>query len=515
MADISASARASVNGTGTKNVQFAPVSTNLESRVVLALGYDPLKTAVVDNVLTLLTSVEDASSRFGFGSEIHRAAIRQYSAHEFAIPVYALPLPASGGAAATGTVTFAVNATSSGTMTFRIAGDIVTISVTTGDTPTDIGDALVTAITNDPDLPVTAVNAVGVVTLTAKWVDSISDDITIKYNLTEAETEAAPGGTTVAIVAMSGGSGTSDITDALTAITSSSIWFTDVIFPYNDVTTFDEVETAIGDPQTFTGLYSKLDYRPLTSWSADVTAGSAGLNAAVAIGAARKSDAVNDYIQAPDYIEPPFEIASYYSGIVALQANNNPASHYEGLSASALYGPEDTLVTSDWTSSYTNRDTAVKNGLSVLYLKNGAVVLGDACSFYHPDGIANPAYLFEVNKRKTWNIAKDVKADKDDPERQGSVLVENASAATDQSKATDTDIESSRIVALSDLWYSRGLIYNSVFTKQNTIVTIDSQNPDRINREIKVLLSGNARIRDDEIQLDRNINLATTILISS
>jgi phage tail sheath gpL-like len=515
MAEIAQNSRASANGTGTRNVNFVPVSQALQSRICLALGYDAAKTLVVDNVLTLLTSKEDAADRFGFGSEIHRAMIQQERAQENSLEVWALPLPAAvAGAAATGTITFAVNASSSGVHSFYIGGELITVTVATNDDPTTQGDALVAAITAAPDLPVTAVNAVGVVTLTAKWLDSISDDITIKYNLLESQVNNAPGATTVVIVAMASGAGTSDITAALQAIIDSGKWFTDVIFPYNDTVTFDEIESVVGDPQTFTGLYGKLDYRPFTSWSANVEPGSTGLTNAVAIGDARKSDAANDYIQAPDYIETPFEIASYVCGKVAARANNNAASHYEGISASDLFGPEDSSSTSDWASSYTSRDTALKAGLSVLYLKDGSVVLGDIASFFHPDGIANPAYLFEVNKRKTWNVAKDLKDDKDDPSRQGSVIVEAAEAATDQPKATDTDIELARIVTLSDQWASRGLLYNSKFTKQNSTVEINTQNPDRFDRKTRIILSGNTRIIDDTVLVDRNITIANLVIIS-
>lgn len=515
MSLIPQTARASVNATGTVQKQFGTVSEVLQSRVVLALQYDQTKTATIENTLQLITSPTDAAEKWGYGSQLHRGTLRQWEAHGGAVEVWGIPIPEDVGAAvATGTYTFAVNASSNGVHTFYIAGKKFTINVTSGDTPTVQGDALVAAITNLPELPVTAANVAGVVTCTSKWKDLSANEITLKYNLLQTEKDAAPGGTTVAIVAMASGLGTSDITAALNAIIASSTWFTDFIMPYADMTTLDEIETAIGNPDSFTGLYGKVDedYRPLTNWVANIEKGSAGLTNAIAVGNVRKTDAVNNYVNAPYYLELPFEIACYVCGIVAYKAIDNPASHYHKISANSLFGPE--AIADDWTTSYTSRDSALKAGLSLVYLVNNEVVLGDIVSFYHPDGVANPVFQFEVNKRKVWNIAKDIIADKADPQRQGTVIVENAEAATDQPKATDVDLEKARIVSLADAWQTRGLLYNSAFTKKNSTVVINTQNPDRIDRTIKCILSANARIRDDTIELDRNITIANITLSS-
>lgn len=517
MSLIPQSARASVNATGTVQKQFVPVSAVLPSRVVLALQYDPAKTATVENVLQIITSPGDVGEKWGYGSQIHRATVRQWEAHDGAVEVWGIPIPvpATGPASGVGSIDFTGSASSAGKHYFRIAGIQVTIDVANGDDADAQGTALETAITNDPNLPVTAVNTTGSVAITSKWQDTTANEITLKYNLLQTEADQAPGTTTVALTPMASGAGTSDITAALTAITSSSTWFTDLIIPYADTAHRDEVETAIGNPDSFTGLYGKIDenYRPLTCWTADVTAGSAGLTAALAVGALRKTDAVNDWIQAPDYIELPFEIAAYVCGLVSLKATDNPASHYHKTACPSLFGPEATA--DDWTTSYTSRDTALKAGIPCLYMSGGSVVLGDMCSFYHPDGVTNPVFLFEVNKRKVWNIAYDIKNDKADPQRQGAVIVEDAEAATDQPKATDTDLEKARIVSLSDQWAARGLLYNSTFTKTNSIVVINSQNPDRIDRTIKCILSANARIRDDLVEIDRNITIANISLTSS
>jgi len=512
---IAVTARASANSTETRSTSFGAVSQALPSKVVLMLQYTAT-VGVTENELSLLTSPDDAGNRFGYGSPIHRAAIRQWAVHEGAIPVYALPIAdPAGAAAAAGVVDFTGSVpTESGTIAVYVAGDRYALSVTTSSTATTLGDALVSALAADANAVVTGVNTAGSVALTAKWEGLATDGIDLSVNL--AVGESNPAGSAVAITAMTGGAGDEStvLQDAWDAIMNSTLWITDVVSPSGTTAVQDVNLTNIGTPNdTPTGLYNGLDYRPATAWTAGVEPGSTGFNNAVAVGLARTTDAANDWVQAPDYPELPFEIASAVCAIVAQRANSNAASHYEGLSLLGFFGPKDPA--NDWTSgkdSYGSRDTAVKSGLSLVKTVPSGIVLGDITSFYNPASLVNAAMKLEVNKRKVWNVAYDLKNDKASPDRQGQVIVQSAEAATNQAKATDTDIEGARVVSLADQWESRGLIFNSKFTKQNLVVEINDQNPDRIDRAVPVVLSGNARIRDDLVLADRNIAISNDLV---
>lgn len=512
---IAATSRASALGTSTLSTSFGAQSLNLPSQVALMLQYTAIS-GVTENALSRITSPDDAGTRFGYGSPIHRATIRQWAVHEGGIPVFALPIadPAAAVAAAgildfTGSV-----ATAAGDVAVYIAGDRYSVTVASGDTATVIGDTLVALLAADANALVTSVNTTGSVALTAKWEGAETNNIDISVDL--AVDELSPAGVTTAITDMASGAGAEDtvLADAFDAIANSTEWITDVILPVDSTLAQDAAKTAIGTPdENPGGLYDELDYRPATAWSCSTVAGSTGFNAALVRGAARTTDAANDWVQAPDYPELGFEIASGVCATVAVKANSNAASHYEKTSLVGFYGPK--VASEDWASgkgAYPNRDAAVKAGVSVLYTTPSGIVLGDITSFYHPASLVNAAMQLEVNKRKVWNMAYDLKNDKASPDRVGQVIVASAEAATNQSKATDVDIEASRVVALADQWESRGLVYESQFTKKNLVVEINDQNPDRIDRAIPVILSGNARIRDDQFLADRNLNLSGTLV---
>jgi len=512
---IAVTARASALGTQTKSASFGAQTQNLPSKVALMLQYTAAL-GVVENKLSRITNPEDAGTRFGYGSPIHRASIRQWAVHEGAIPVYALPIADPAGAVASGGVIDFTGslATASGAVVAYIGGDRYSLPVSVDDTPTILGDALVAALAADANGLVTGVNTTGSVALTSKWLGEGANAIDVSLSL--GATEVLPAGVSVAVSDMANGVGDEStvMQDAFDEIGNVVDWFTDIVIPVDTTLAQDVAKLNIGTPDDNpTGLYEVLDYRPATAWSCSTASGSTGLNAALARGAARTTDAANDWVQAPDYPELGFEIASSVCATVAIQANNNPASHYEKTTIIGLFGPKDNAE--DWASgkgSYPNRDAAVKAGITVLTVTAEGVTLGDVTSFYHPASLINAAMQLEVNKRKVWNMAFDLKNDKADPARQGQVIVARAEAATNQSKATDTDIEGSRVVALADLWEERGLIYESLFTKKNLVVEINSQNPDRIDRAVPVILSGNARIRDDQLLADRNINLSGTLV---
>jgi phage tail sheath gpL-like len=95
------------------------------------------------------------------------------------IKIVAVAEPA-GGTAADQTFTFANNADSDTTVTIRIAGHEIDTIIATGNTPTNSGDALEAAIelyAENNDLPVSANNVAGTVTVTCKQKGTIGNQI--------------------------------------------------------------------------------------------------------------------------------------------------------------------------------------------------------------------------------------------------------------------------------------------------------------------------------------------------
>jgi phage tail sheath gpL-like len=134
----------------------------------LATGSIGVPTGVVVKTPQRITSTAKAIALFGKGSNL--AVMCEYALK--AAPratIYAVPYKAgTTPVAATGTVTLATNASSSGELRCWVMGEKFVVGIASGDTPTIVAAALVATINAHPNLPLTAGAVAGVITLTAR-----------------------------------------------------------------------------------------------------------------------------------------------------------------------------------------------------------------------------------------------------------------------------------------------------------------------------------------------------------
>jgi phage tail sheath gpL-like len=241
----------SENYRASKNfIEILGVKKSLASFFIPATGllvgqYDPLKTSVIDYVPVKVTSSDDVGNKAGFGSHAHRQALRlPPSVFNQGGGIWWAPVPEEGAAAAaTESVTFVGTATSSGTIYFLIGGDLVQVPVLKDDTESGVATALVTAITADQDLPVTASAALGVVTVTAKFKGLSGNQILIKLNPAgDTQENQNPSGIATTLSEADGylASGATDpsVEDVFFDGSGNDIlgdrWYTDCTAPYTD-----------------------------------------------------------------------------------------------------------------------------------------------------------------------------------------------------------------------------------------------------------------------------------------
>jgi phage tail sheath gpL-like len=241
----------SENYRASKNfIEILGVKKSLASFFIPATGllvgqYDPLKTSVIDYVPVKVTSSDDVGNKAGFGSHAHRQALRlPPSVFNQGGGIWWAPVPEEGAAAAaTESVTFVGTATSSGTIYFLIGGDLVQVPVLKDDTEAGVATALVTAITADQDLPVTASAALGVVTVTAKFKGLSGNQILIKLNPAgDTQENQNPSGIATTLSEADGylASGATDpsVEDVFFDGSGNDIlgdrWYTDCTAPYTD-----------------------------------------------------------------------------------------------------------------------------------------------------------------------------------------------------------------------------------------------------------------------------------------
>jgi phage tail sheath gpL-like len=481
-------------------------------------AYDPsLSASVTEDVPQLVTSPEDAGSKWGFGFMLQRL-IKWVFAGSNGVECWACPQAEDVAAVkATGTITFTGPSTASGTIYLYIAGEQYQISVPNGTSAADICTAVVAAVNAVTDSPVDALVNGAVpeqCDLTAKSGGTWGNEITISIN--EGFLEELPAGVGTTIVAMASGTTVPDITDALDALGTGDAanegWFTDCVHGYmEDSTTLDEISTYVGPGNDFLGTYSKTVARPMRWLTGNHEAGSGALTALLALGNGRKQDRANGCVAVPGSSNHPSEIAAVVTGIMARINNDRAAQHYNGI---VLPGIRPGELADRWETAYDSRDTATKAGIAVCVVDDGAVKLTDVPSFYHPDSvpISSNAYRLMVNISKIQNILYNIKLNFSQEKWQGIIIVDDTgkvSNATDRQKARDVSSVLDDVLALATSFEGHAWIYTAAFTIERlqsdpSLIQI-RPGATGFNITVPAILSGAGGIIDTLVEVDTSL----------
>lgn len=164
------------------------------------------------SALTDVYSAAEVAERYGAGSQAHLmadAAIKAYANAALSIITLA---DHSAGVAASGKITITGNATTQGVLRVGIGNaDVLMVPVAAGDSADTVGKAVKAAIAAQPGLPVSAAEAAGVVTITAKNKGAEGNAIRLLAACTAA-------GISTTVTAMAGGLVNPDIAAALNAV---------------------------------------------------------------------------------------------------------------------------------------------------------------------------------------------------------------------------------------------------------------------------------------------------------
>lgn len=304
-----------------------PINIRTISLIMLVCGLKSSAGSITTNVDVVdIASVTEANAYFGQGSEGARmcaAAIREAQGYRL---MGCAPTDA-GGDPATATVTFTTSASSNGTWRYYIAGTKIEVSVTSGDTVTTQAAALVTAVGKLPDLPVTATNLSGVVTLTVKH-DGIRGNQWIIYQ----DISSKPGGTTSALAggsAVTSSGNVSGIFFSAGTGTETLTTMLGVLFPGR----YDRIAIAQNDSTSLAAWATHIDAKagPLEGRSEHVVVATNGTSSA-AISLAQ-STLNNVRFQLATCFEcetHPSEIAAAICAERAAAEQTSPNSSYDG-----------------------------------------------------------------------------------------------------------------------------------------------------------------------------------------
>ncbi len=200
-----------------------------------------------------ITSEKTAEDGAGSGSPLHRA-VRKFLQVNKDAKLYGLPVAETTGGspiAATSTVTFATTPTGVGVATVWICGEACQYGYTSTDTVTTVAAGIKAAINAKPWLPVTADNAAGVLTVTAKLKGISQGTATVPVISVRAEvttgtaiTAVATGAVGTGVIGVEGTTTEATATQtALAAIAGTRKYY--LVSSANDATTIGHFKTHI------------------------------------------------------------------------------------------------------------------------------------------------------------------------------------------------------------------------------------------------------------------------------
>lgn len=322
----------------------------------------------------------DAIAQGGSGSMLALLTAAYIKADSFG-EVWYLPLADDEAAvAAGGSITVATVPTATGAISLYIAGQLVSLAVTSGETVNAIATALVAAINANKDLPVTAAvdgTTASKVNLTAKNGGLAGNDIDIRFNYRgSAAGEATPAGLTFTVVAMTGGATNPTLTTALTNLGDEPFDF--IVCPYNDTASLDALKAFLNDQ---TGRWS---------WTSQVyghvfSAYRGTLSAATTFLTARNNqhETVMPFNNSPT---PYWVLAADLAGTAAVSLRTDPGRPLQTLPLSTFLAPP---LESRFTLP--ERNTLLFDGGSTFTVaSDGTVAIENVITTYQKNAFGSP-----------------------------------------------------------------------------------------------------------------------------
>jgi phage tail sheath gpL-like len=263
-----------------------------------------------------------ADQNFGQGSHLANM-FKTFFKNNFSQEVWGLPVAEpTGGTAATGTITPTVTQpVEAGTIHLYIAGEHIGVNISAGATVNDVADAIAQEITDNDDLPVTAVAATGVVTLTAKFKGTQGNEIDMRDSYYgRVGGEELPKGVKIAYSTtgeLSGGAGVPTF-DAAVAGLGEQV-FEYVAMPFNDSTSLMVWEAEYGFSDTGRWGWMRQLYGHIFSAKRETYAN------LLTFGATRNTPQTSIMAVEIESPTPAYEWAAAYTGKAGRGLTNDPA----------------------------------------------------------------------------------------------------------------------------------------------------------------------------------------------
>jgi phage tail sheath gpL-like len=323
---------------------------------VLLIGQKTAAGTAAANSLTRVTSASQVLPLAGRGSMLHRMAMKYFANNAFTETWIGVLDDNGAGVAANGTITVTGPATAAGTINLYLGGNLVQVAVASGDSANSVATAINVAINANLDLPVTSTVLNAVVTVTFRHKGLVGNSFDMRANYQDGE--KYPTGISLAFVALANGT-TAPVLSTLIAAMGDT-WFQVWGMPYSDATSLTAVEAELASRF---GPMRMIDGVAITS--------AAGSNSALGtLGDTRNSPHLCITSQPGELpLTPPMEFAAAVAGVVALNANTDPARPFQTLALTGVLQPAEADL---FTNS--ERNLLLYDGISTAKAASGGVV---------------------------------------------------------------------------------------------------------------------------------------------
>ncbi len=427
--------------------------------------------AAVDTPIAI-SSVAQAQAQFGAGSMLERMAATFFRLNQ-AQTLWCMPLAEpTAGAVAAGAFGITGTATAAGTLSAYIAGQRVQVAVAVGDTAAVVATALYNAINAAATLPVSATNGTsGTATLAARWKGASGNDIVLALNYGgTAAGEALPAGLSVAITAMSGGTASPALTNAIASLGEDSYEY--VGLPFADTTSLNaiEAEYGFGDGGRWgwlRQLYGHVFSAMRGSYSSLITFG-AGRNSGV-------TEVVPVEVQ---HQAPPWEVVAAYVAKASRALINDPARPLQTLTLDGvLPAPRGARFSAQ------ERNALVNAGFGTLSVRSdNTVQIEREATTYKTNayGVADGAYSLVTTLATLAKLFRNQRAAITSKYGRHKLANDGTKFGPGQAIVTPKIIKG-ELIAQYQQDEENGLVENPDAFAANLIVERDSTNPNRLN----------------------------------
>lgn len=476
---------------------FTESSPNLPIRIGILAEANTANQADLDvTTPTQITSLAQAATLGGFGSPIYQIAKILFPSIG-GIPVWVYPQAAAVGASSKQyRVTVTGTATSGGTHYIVIAGRYAVsgqsygINIEEGDTASDIHEKIADVVNGVLGSPMDASDSTYYVHLTSKWKGLTAEGINVEIDQNNTDL-----GITYSVQSITTAAGTPDIGDSLDLFGNN--WVTHVINSYGLVTTtMDTLETFNGTPvigqSPASGRYLPTVFKPFLAYSGSV------LEDPSTITSTRANELTIKVSPAPLSDGLAMEAAANDCLLAALRAQNAPQLDTIGQAYPDMPTPDAIGLM----SSFEERQRMLLRGCSTVDLVNGAYVIQDPATTYHPDGEIPPQWRYARIIVIDWNV-------------RFTYLYQENINVVDHYIANDNDVTSASGVVKPKIWKAiladmaedlvlRGLIVDAPFMVSSITVGISTVNPDRLQTFFRYKRSGVVRVSDTTVEAGFN-----------